>query len=176
MIFDDTNLAENKLVLLYVLDKIKLPLSTNQITQIILENSSINYFVLQQYIDELYQSQLISKSISKEKSYYTITNQGKATLNLFINRLSQDFCKNIDQYLTDHRNSIFNESHYIGTYNKRGDGEFEVQLKILENESVLIDLFISVATHQQAKDIVYNWKSFGEKIYPSIIKALIEKY
>lgn len=176
MLFDDTNLAENKLVLLYVLDKIKLPLSSSQITQIILENSSINYFVLQQYIDELQQSQLIDKNISKEKSYYTITEQGKAILDLFANRLSQNFCKKMDQYLIDHRSSIFNESHYIATSRKKGDGEFEVQLKILENESVLIDLFISVATYQQAKDIIYNWKNFGEKIYPSIIKALIEKY
>ncbi len=176
MLFDDTNLAENKLILLYVLDKIKLPLSNSQINQIILENVPINYFLLQQYIDELFQSNLISKNTSKDKSYYNITKKGKEILRLFSNRLSQDLCENIDQYIKDHRDSIFNESHYIGAYKKKGDEEFIVRLKILENESVLLDLYVSVVTLQQAKNMIDNWKNNGEKIYGSIIKALIEKY
>ena len=51
-----------------------------------------------------------------------------------------------------------------------------MQLKILENEVELISLSLIVATQQQAKDITTNWKSHGEKIYPSIIKTLIDKY
>ncbi|SJZ55311.1 DUF4364 family protein [Garciella nitratireducens] len=176
MLFDDNNLAENKLILLYVLEKTKLPLSSSQITQIILENIPMNYFVLQQYIDELFQNNLISKNTSKDKSYYSVTKKGKEILELFSNRLSQNLCQRMDHYIIKHKNSIFNESHYIGTYKKKGDEEFIVQLRILENESELIDLSISVATLQQAKNIIDNWKNNGEKIYRSIINSLITKY
>ena len=68
MPFHDLNLAENKLLVLYVLETMKLPLSGSQITQIILENSDINYFLLQQYIDELTQNQLMEKSLSQERA------------------------------------------------------------------------------------------------------------
>lgn len=176
MLFHDLNLAENKLLVLYVLEKMKLPLSGSQITQIILENSDINYFVLQQYIDELSQSNLIEKNNSQGKSYYTITKQGKATLDLFANRLSQEVGERIHSYMKDHRSTILNESHNIATFQKCGDGEFEVQLKMMENESVLMDLSLQVATHQQAKEIIDNWKKHGEKIYASIISSLIHTY
>ena len=176
MPFHDLNLAENKLLVLYVLETMKLPLSGSQITQIILENSDINYFLLQQYIDELTQNQLMEKSLSQGKSYYTITKQGKETLDLFANRLPKEICDEIRSYIKDHRSTILNESHNIATYQRRGDGEFEIQLKMMENETALIHLSLQVTTHQQAKDITNNWKQHGEKIYPAIIASLIKSY
>lgn len=172
----DSNIAENKLLLLYVLDKMKLSLSSIQITQIVLENTTINYFTLQQYIDELTKNELITKNMSQGKAYFNLTKRGKKTLDLFISRLPENWSKDIDNYISKNRNSILDESHNIGSYRKKGDGEFEVQLKILENESELINLSLGVATHQQAKDMIDNWKTNGEKIYASIIKSLIEKY
>ncbi|MCR1900289.1 DUF4364 family protein [Irregularibacter muris] len=176
MIFDSDNLAENKLLVLYVLDQMKLPLSSGQINQIVLENSSINYFALQQYIDDLFQSKLVSKNHSQGKSYYSLTKQGKEILELFFKRLPENWCKEVNQYISEHRNSVLNESRLIASYTKKGDEEFWVQLKILENESVLMDLSISVASNQQAKDIVNNWKRHGEKIYGPIIQSLIKDY
>jgi predicted transcriptional regulator len=172
----DSNIAENKLLLLYVLDKMKLSLSSIQITQIVLENTTINYFTLQQYIDELTKNELITKNLSQGKAYFNITKRGKETLDLFISRLPENWSKDIDNYISKNRNSILDESHNIGSYRKKGDGEFEVQLKILENESELINLSLGVATHQQAEDIINNWKTNGEKIYASIIKSLIDNY
>lgn len=176
MIFDSDNLAENKLMILYVMNQMKLPLSSSQITQIILENSSINYFDLQQYMDDLFQSNLISKNNSQGKSYYILTKQGKETLHLFLKRLPKKWCEEIDLYISSNGNSILNESHNIATYKKKGDGEFWVELKIIENQSIIIDLSTSVGTHQQAKDISDRWKKNGEKIYASIIESLIKDY
>ncbi|WDC83543.1 DUF4364 family protein [Caloramator sp. mosi_1] len=50
---DVTDLAINKLIILYILNKLNKPTSNSQLTQIILENNLINYFTLQQYISEL---------------------------------------------------------------------------------------------------------------------------
>ena len=52
-------LAENKLLLLYILKTLKQPISNTQLTEIVLENSFINYFTLQQYIAELDESKFI---------------------------------------------------------------------------------------------------------------------
>ena len=52
--YDSTlELAENKLLLLYIIKSIKYPISNTQLTDIVLENSFINYFMLQQYVSEL---------------------------------------------------------------------------------------------------------------------------
>ena len=41
-------LAENKLLMLYILKSIKDPISNAQFTEIILENNFMNYFIFQQ--------------------------------------------------------------------------------------------------------------------------------
>ena len=46
-------LAENKLLMLYILKSIKDPISNAQFTEIILENNFMNYFIFQQYLSEL---------------------------------------------------------------------------------------------------------------------------
>ena len=50
---NSAELAENKLLVLYVIDSLKYPITNTQLTEIILENNFINYFTLQQYISEL---------------------------------------------------------------------------------------------------------------------------
>lgn len=175
MLFD-SNMAKNKLLVLYVLDQMNLSLSSTQITQIVLANTTINYFTLQEYIIELTDNQLITKNISQDKAYFNLTKQGKETLKLFISRLSEGWSKDIDAYISENRSFILDESQTIGSFRQKGDEEFEVQLKILENESELMSVTLSVVTQQQAKDIINNWKKNGEKIYPSIIQSLIDDY
>ena len=86
----DSQLAENKLLLLYILNKMNLSLSSIQITQIVLENTDINYFTLQRYIDELSKNNLIAKNLTQGKALYSITKEGKNTLDLFNSRLPKD--------------------------------------------------------------------------------------
>ena len=50
---NSAELAENKLLVLYVIKSLRQPISKYTITEIILENNFINYFTLQQYISEL---------------------------------------------------------------------------------------------------------------------------
>jgi len=42
-IVSNKELAENKLILLYIIDKVNIPISNLQITKIILENKFMNY-------------------------------------------------------------------------------------------------------------------------------------
>ena len=60
---NSAELAENKLLVLYVTDSLKHPITNTQLTEIILENNFINYFTLQQYISELITSDTLFKLI-----------------------------------------------------------------------------------------------------------------
>ena len=59
MFENSSELAESKLLLLYILKNLKTPISNTQLTEIVLENNLINYFTLQQYISELDSSEFI---------------------------------------------------------------------------------------------------------------------
>ena len=52
-------LAQNKLLLLYVIKVSKTPFDNNRITEFMLEKNYMNYFLVQQYLSELINSNFI---------------------------------------------------------------------------------------------------------------------
>ena len=83
-----SELAENKLLMLYVLKSIKDPISNTQLTEIILENSFINYFTLQQYLSELDESNFVEYHEANDKKLLILTEKGDNVLSLFKDRIS----------------------------------------------------------------------------------------
>ena len=69
---NSAELAENKLLVLYVIKSLKQPISNTQLTEIILENNFINYFTLQQYISELEYSDFVKYIEKNEKKLIQI--------------------------------------------------------------------------------------------------------
>ena len=53
-------LASNKLLILYILNKINMDLTNSQITQVVLDTEVINYFSLQQFLSQLMESKFLT--------------------------------------------------------------------------------------------------------------------
>lgn len=168
-----TELAENKLLLLYILDKIKLPISNNQITEIILKNNLINYFTLQQYITELCSSKFLNYIDFDGKQRLTITNTGEGVLKLFKNRISPAKIELINSFLDENLENIKKEITINADYTIE-DNNYIVNLKASENNSILLDLKVNVASIKQANELCSKWKNNSSDIYTKIFKVLIE--
>lgn len=173
MFNNTTALAEDKLLLLYLLEKIKLPISNNQITQIILENNFINYFALQQYLSELANANFISYIDQQGKNRIVISKKGLKVLSLFRNRISQGKMAAIDTYLVNELENIKKEITVLSDYTIEGNN-YIVNLVATENGSILIDLKLTVGSKSQAKDLCSKWKTDSSDIYGKLIKLLIE--
>ena len=85
---NSAELAENKLLVLYVIKSLKQPISNTQLTEIILENNFINYFTLQQYISELEYSDFVKYIEKNEKKLISITDKGEKVLSFFNDRIA----------------------------------------------------------------------------------------
>ncbi len=77
---NSAELAENKLLVLYVIKSLKQAISKTQLTEIILENNFINYFTLQQYISELEASEFVEYIEKNNKKLITLTIKGENVL------------------------------------------------------------------------------------------------
>lgn len=166
-------LAENKLLLLYILKSIKIPISNSQLTEIILENGFINYFTLQQYISELVSSSFIQQENKNDKKLLTITEKGEKVLLLFKERISVSKLEVVDAYLKDKIHSIKKELTLTANYTIDDNNNFIVNLKAIENDSLLIDLKINVASNKQAISLCNKWKANSSEIYNKIMQLLI---
>lgn len=174
MFGDTSDLAENKLLLLYILDKIKLPISNIQITQIILENNFMNYFTLHQYISELVASKFLDYTAEESKHRLVITDNGSKVLSMFGERLSKKKTDIIDKYLKTHIEKIKKEITISADYTIEGNSSYIVNLKAEENNIILIDLKINVPTSKQANELCSKWKNNSAEIYNNIMQQLID--
>ncbi|GAA0718252.1 DUF4364 family protein [Clostridium malenominatum] len=171
--FNDTlDLAENKLLLLYIFDKIKLPITNNQVTQIILENNFINYFTLQQYLSELVSSNFLKYNKVEHKQRLEITERGSKVLTLFSNRLSQNKLDIINDYLEKEINNIKKEVTILSDYTIEDNNKYIVNLKALENDELLIDIKLTLSSNTEARDICNKWKNHSSELYKEIFNLL----
>lgn len=172
MFKDSAELAENKLLILYILNKINTPISNSDITHIILENNLINYFALQQYLSELVQSNFINDEKTDKRHAISITIEGKKALYLFLNRIPEKKKKIIDEYIDNYLNELANENESLAEYEPYKNNKFYAKLKLKEKGKMLIELNILANTEAEAKNICNSWKENSKEIYEYIINKL----
>ncbi|MCX7921725.1 MAG: DUF4364 family protein [Clostridia bacterium] len=168
-------LAENKLILLYIIDKINIPVSNLHVTKIILENRFMNYFFLQQFLNELCDNNLLECNVLNDKTYYIITRRGKETLSYFLNLIPPGIKASIDNTISSIKKAIKNETHVTAEYLPESENEYVVSCKIQEDNFTLIDLKVTVGSKHDARAICDSWKKNPQEIYQEIISCLIRK-
>ena len=169
---NSVELAENKLLVLYVIKSLRQPISKTQLTEIILENNFINYFTLQQYISELETAEFVEYIEKNDKKLITITSSGDNVLSIFNDRISPIKRDIIDNYISKTIDNIKKELTIHSDYTIEKNNSFIVNLKALEDETLLIDLKISVPTKKQATSLCNRWKENPSDIYTKIVQVL----
>lgn len=166
-------LASNKLLILYVLNKINMDLTNSQITQVVLETEIMNYFSLQQFLSQLMESKFLTTYKESDREYYSITQKGLEILEYFLSRIPDNITTKIDDYITFNKENLLSDTQVKSSFVKQSDREFIVNLKVIENQSNLIDLNLNVSSEKQAKLICNNWKKNASYMYAEIIDLLI---
>ncbi|GAB6086811.1 DUF4364 family protein [Alkaliphilus crotonatoxidans] len=167
-------LAEKKLLLLYIFEKLEIPITHSQITDFVLENDLMNYFMFQQFFSELQESGFIIEE-HKEQQQFIITDKGRNTLKYFINRLSREQLEKIDHLLSIKKKQLLKRAEVEADYVKLDENDVLVTLKVIERDTPLINISLNVANTKQAKIICQNWKENTQKIYSNLISMLIEE-
>ena len=161
-----------KLIVLYMLDQITVPLSKATINAFILDKGYTNYMTLQQAIGELIDNQLITQKNDANRALLVITKEGRDTLNFFENRISDAIKEDVKNFLIENKAQLKNDYSITSIYYKSVSGEYEAQLMAKEKDVLLMDLRISVPTQEMAEDVCLNWKKRNEEIYRMLTQML----
>ncbi|KKY00739.1 MULTISPECIES: DUF4364 family protein [Paraclostridium] len=166
-------LAYHKLLILYVLEKANMDLTNSQITQVILETEVMNYFSLQQFLSQLMDAKFLKIYEDSNREYYTLTQKGIETLNYFLSRIPSQITEKLDEYIKLNKENLLADTQVKSSFVKQSDNEYIVNLRVIENQSNLIDLNLNVSSEKQAKLICDNWKKNASYMYAEIIELLI---
>jgi predicted transcriptional regulator len=165
-------IAQDKLKLLYIFNYIKIPLTNIEITNFILDNDILDYFTLQQLLNDLCDSKFILLQSRNGNEYYGITETGTEALDMFGDKLPDYFIKQVEKNFNNLKMVIKKHRELLGHYYKRKEDEFIVSLQVMENESTIFSLSLNVPEEDLAKHICKKWDSNPEEIFSNILKTL----
>jgi len=168
-----TDIAEKKILMLYFLKILDMPVGSMQFARVMQENRLMNYFYMQQYLSELIEEGLVTAEKKEGISYYTITDKGMWVLNMFENILPAGLKKLLRDSITEIRNNIRTETMITADYVPEGDG-YSVICKIRENDFSLLEVKITAGTKEDARRICRNWTNFPQEIYLEILDTMIK--
>ena len=171
---DNETLAENKVLILYILNKIDRPVNNDELLQLVLSIEDMNYFYFQQFLLELLENKYIEtyKENDFSEQIYRLTNAGKDALELTKDLIPGIVKLKIDSTIKGELQDIEEEISIVSEFIPEDDGGFIVTCKIIEHNKTIFEVSTFAGSREQAKLISDNWKENAVDIYPNIINLL----
>ena len=148
-----------------MLDRVNFPLTKAQVGDFILEREYTNFLTLQQAIAELIDADLVTAKSNRNRTHLVITQEGRATLSYFGNRISDSIKEEINGFFTAHEIEMRNEVSILADYYKSVSGEFEAHLVAKEKDVTMVEITLSVPDEDTASSICVNWQKKNQDIY-----------
>ena len=168
-----TTLAENKVLILYILTRVSRDIKQDDLFKIITSINDINYFYFKQILTDLIDSKLVGSYTKEEEPVVRITSEGK---NAYI--LTKDVLPGILKLKADNKfkkefKNLAEESSVVAEFIPKNENDYTVKCKIIENNETVFEVRTFAGSRQRAKKIVDNWKEYANHIYPKILDLLL---
>ena len=171
-VYNDNSLAENKVLILYTLNKINRDYTDNDLFKIILAVNDINYFYFRDILMDLVSSKLVATYTKENQTFYEITTEGKNSLELTIDVLPGILKLKADNVFKNEIVKIVNEDSISAEYIPEDENNYTVKSKIIENNKKIFEIQTFAGSNEQAKKIADNWREHAKEIYPKIMDLL----
>ncbi|WP_352400562.1 DUF4364 family protein [Anaerotignum sp.] len=167
-------LAEHKLIILHLVQKMGISLSNSEICQFLLNKEYMDYFSVQQYLAELVDAGWLEKSKEHNNTRYTLTDEGEEVINYFQNHVKESVKEDISIYVKENSKRIRAEYAVTANYFPEFNGDFLVKCGLCDDDGApLMELSVSVVSKQQAQQICRNWRKNVSHLYGSFLTALV---
>ncbi len=169
---DGEILAENKILILYLLSKLDTPITNDGLFRLVLSVMDMNYFYFQQFLLDLLENKYILCFKQEDKSVYQITQRGKEILDLTLNILPGIIKLKADLSFENELKESMEEESITAEFTPMSENDYTVTCKINENHNCIFEVRVFAGSREEAKKIVDNWKENAYRIYPEILNSL----
>ena len=137
---NNETLAENKVLILYILNNVKEALTNNNLYKIVLAVIDMNYFYFQQFLLDLIDNDYIMHYQNEDITLYQITDKGKQTLELTEDILPGIIKLQVDMNLKGAMEEVSDESSIIAEYTPKSENYYNITCKIVEKNETIFEL------------------------------------
>ena len=170
-----TSLAENKVLILYILTLIDSEIIQDGLFKIISSINNINYFFFKQILTDLIDSKLVGVYTKEDEQVLKITTEGKNAYNLTKDVMPGLLKLKADNVFKTEFSNLEEASSIIAEFTPKNENDYTVKLKIVENNETIFEVKTFAGSRDMAKKLVDNWNSNANNIYPRILDILLDK-
>ena len=171
---DNETLAEGKVIILYILNKLPNPVSNESLYKLVLSINDMNYFYFQQFLLDLIEEKYIVYYQKETEKLYEITKEGEQTLKLIGDIIPGITKLRIDMNLKENLDKLKEDISVTADFIPHSENDYSVKCKITENNTTLFALEVFAGSREQAKSIVDNWTENAVELYPQILNLIIK--
>ena len=173
---------ENKLLILYLISTMDLPMSRVQIASFFTEKEFMNHFVILQNLEDMVERGFLEATSENAEDVgttnYNLTEEGSVHLEHLMSLIPRPVRQAIDDSIDEIRGQIRKGFEKTANYfpNVEND-EYIVKCGVYDDKrgTMLMEISMPVATREQAKFIQANWNENYTSIYQKVLAALTER-
>jgi predicted transcriptional regulator len=167
------DIAENKLLIIFILEKLNIAVDSIALTNYVLEQRLMDYMAYQQLINELINSSHIAGSMTDGHILYSITEKGIELLSVMSGLLPETEKNRVDRTYRTLRRHTLNERAVKAGYTPEDEQKGFVRIELSEGDISMLNLKIATASKAEALAMCKNWKAYAPEIYASIVRLLL---
>ena len=165
----------NKLIVLFVFDKMEAPLSENTVLDMCCSsNNWITYMDCRPLLKQLKELGWICDIGSGSDPLYAITPDGRVCLANFYVKIPVSLREQISSFVKQNKTKYRVKQECVADYYMNRDGTYTVYLKILEPSQPLMELKFVVPNRRTARDIYKKWSDKANGVYSAIYDNLVD--
>lgn len=170
----DLNLFDNKIIILYILDNSKKPLTTEQIVKFCEEFDDITYFDICIYIEDLKKNGFIEEVKEDLNMLYKITLEGFNTLKELLELIPGVNLYKLKKVINKNMVEINTEYAINSNIIPIKEGEYKISCYIKDGNDELINITMYAGDKEQAKNISKKWAERSEEIYSKLLELMTD--
>ncbi|MBQ3220978.1 MAG: DUF4364 family protein [Clostridia bacterium] len=166
----------NKLIVLFVFDKMESALSQRTVVEMCTTvNGWLNYMDCMELLPRLLDDGFLCRCSSpEEEPLYTITSDGRESLNNFYITIPKSLRDEISAYIKKNGRKLRTRQECKSDYYQNADGTYTVFLKILAPVHPMLELKFVIPDKKTAQNIYKNWESKASELYSAIYETLVD--
>ena len=168
---------EHKIIILYLVDKMDIPILYDQIAQFASIGNYMNHYLVRKYLTEMVEVDYLEMSRDNNNAErYSITEEGLSAIDIFANIISAQTKNSISKYVIENRRSVKKDFEVMAQYFAQDDSnEYTVKLGVYDDDIMLMEINMSVVSREQALFVCNNWKANYAKLYGQSMELFLTK-
>lgn len=157
-----------KLLVLYIMSRVAAPINFATLTDLVLCDDGVDYFLFAQAVEELVKSGHLVKD---DGGLYAITEKGRTNSDIMESSLPSVVRGRCNRALTQ-LNDQLRRNDQITAQVVEEAGRYQVELGLADNMGPLLQLILAVPTREQGEAIAARFQDHPEESFHAILACL----